>query len=191
MSEEKPQEQPNTEAQEATTQDQTPQPDQADISKRLEELESKWKKEVAGRDRRIAELDKKVQEAELAKLDEKERAEKLLENANKEYERITAETAEKERQFAIKEKLYNAGLPQTFAKRITGQTEEEIDADIKELQSFLDSEKDKLVEKTINERLGGISPKAGESPSKKMTLEEISKIQDHSERVKRLKELGY
>ena len=154
-----------TEGQELKPQDQPQQEDRAaDLEKRFTELEKRFKAEVSGRDKRISELTKANETLELEKLTEEEKAQKLLENAKQRYEEIERQTAEKERQYLIKDELYNAGLPQTFAKRITGQTQEEIQSDINELKSFLNQQKEELVKQAVNERLGGNPPQAGNNP---------------------------
>ena len=64
----------------------------------------------------------------------------------------------------ISTKLYNAGLDGDFAKRIIGETEEEIDADIATLKEFITQQKNKAVETEINTRLAGKAPEGGAKP---------------------------
>ena len=117
-----------------------------------------------------------------------------------ETERLEAERAElkSEKQaieqertnLRIVQELASVGLPQEFAKRISGTTEEEIEKDVLDLKSFLDKRAHELSESEIAKRLQGDTPKGG-ATKKKLTYEEITQITDRKERIKAYKEHGY
>lgn len=164
---------------------------EAEHKKALAELEDR-KKEISGLNRKISEDEKVIKQKELEKLGEKERAAAELEIARKEREKIENETRELKRQRIVDAALIDAGIPIEFAKRINGQDEAEIQADVKAFKGYIDSLVNALKEKAVAEALAGKAPVSGKVESgKKMTLEEIEKLPSHEERVKALKDNGY
>lgn len=137
-----------------TTEEQTTEQTADDKIKALEE---KFKKEISGLNRKNSELEKEKRELERAKLSEEE---KLL--AEKEDLKAEIESLEVVKKAAIvAQNLFKAGLPAELTERVKGETEEEIIADIQELETFINQEAEKRAEKIINSRLGGEAPKAG------------------------------
>lgn len=131
------------------------------VSKAIEEVKEKFKSEVAGLNRRNSELEKELKKKDLEKLSEKERIQAELDEARKEKERIEREAADIVRGRNVDKALYDAGLAQDFAKRIIGDTDEEIKADVKTLKKFLEAEINKGIEAEVNKRLAGKAPQQG------------------------------
>ena len=134
---------------------------QAELQKKLEELETRFKKEVSGRDRRIADMEKTMKEKEREKLSEEERIKAELEEFKAEKERLAKETENLRRQSTIEKSLYENELPIELSNRIQGSNEEEIKDDIKQFNDYVNSIVDERIKKLTNEKLAGKSPVAG------------------------------
>ena len=141
------------------------------VNQKVKELSTVWenkfeeqKKQIAGLDRTNSDLQKKLEEEKLSKLDEKTRADEELKKAREERERVERETEQLKRDRLIEKSVFDAGLPGEFAKRINGQTEDEISKDVKAFTGFIEAEVNKRVEVEVNKRLGGTSPEGGETP---------------------------
>lgn len=128
-----------------------------------EKLDS-HKKQISGLDKRNSELENELKEERKSKLTDQEKAQQDLEDAKKETEREKQETARLKKERLIEKSVFDAGLPSEFAKRINGETEEEITKDVKAFKDFIEVEVNKLVEVEVNKRLGGKSPEGGETP---------------------------
>lgn len=128
------------------------------------DLEDKFKTEIAGLNKANTKLQKDLEAKELEKLDEKTKAQKELELANQEKEKVLKETEDLKRQRTIEKAIFDAGLPQEFAKRINGQEEKEIAKDVKAFTDFIEVEVNKRVEVEVNKRLGGKTPQSGDAP---------------------------
>lgn len=163
----------------------------ADHEKALQELETS-KKEIAGLNRKNTEYEKTIQTKELEKLNEKERAEAELEIKRKEKDHLDSEIKNLARSRIVDKTLFDSGMPSDFSDRIKGDNEDEIKADVKKLNEYIDKIVIERVTKQVNEKLGGKAPVAGNTQrTMKMTLEEIEKLPSHEQRVKALKENGY
>ena len=158
---------------------------QTDIEKRLADLEAKYQKETQGLNKRNSELEKKVKAVELEKMTEAEK----LEAERKELESEKTTIKKERTSLMISKELVSAGLPEEFANRISGETSEEIKADVKWLKGYLAGEAQKLAETEISKRLGGAPPKGG-TATKTITEEEIEKLPTREERMKARKESG-
>ena len=158
------QEQVNEQAQETNKTIENNVDIQALIKEEVEKIQEQSKNEIAGLNRRNSELENKIKEAEKAKMTEEERLKTELEEARTEKERIEKETQELTRARIVDKTLFDAGLPQEFAKRVNGNDEESILADVTAFQEFINNEAEKRAESIINERLGGKAPKAGDLP---------------------------
>lgn len=142
--------------QDVQSQDQTTTTEQT-ADEKIKALEAKFKEELRGVNRRNSELEKEKRELERAKLSEEEKL-----KAEKDDLQAEIESLELVKKAAIvAQNLYKAGLPTELTHRIKGDTEEEIAADIQDLDNFLNQEAEKRAEKIINSRLGGEAPKAG------------------------------
>lgn len=152
----------------ATEQDQVTETAEPTLDEKLAEieakLEAKYKSQIAGLDKKVSEQSKKLQDAELAKLDEKARAEEEIRIAQEERDRIKTETENIRRERMIEKVLLENELPVEFAKRISGDTEDNVKEDAKILKDFIDKQVEAGVEKWRNETLGGEGPKASSTP---------------------------
>jgi len=152
------------------------------------------KKEIAGLNRRISELEKANQskEAELLKAQREKMSEKELAEAEKadlEKERNAIKT--ERRNLTVSKALVNAGLdPEKFSRRITGETKEEIEKDVAEFKEYLDTLSRDIADKKVKETLKVDPPKSGSSV-KKMTEEEISRLPDRKQRQEARRANGY
>ena len=122
------------------------------------ELEERYKKEIAGLNKRNSELEGKVKKTELEKMSEAER----IEAERKELEAEKQTIKQQKIDLMVAKELANSGLPEEFAKRISGETEDEIKADVKWLKDLLTSMAHELSEGEIAKRLGGEPPKGGQ-----------------------------
>ncbi len=130
----------------------------AGLEKRLAELEERYKKELAGLNKRNSELEKKVKLTEQEKMTEAERLEAERKELQAEKDAIKREKIN----LQIIKELASVGLPADFANRISGETEDEIKADVKALKEFLDKKAHELSEAEIAKRLAGDTPKGGQ-----------------------------
>lgn len=157
-----------------------------------DQLDAKYKNDIAGLNRRNSELEKKLAEEQKAKMTEEERVKAELEEA-----RVQAESARKEaenykRSTLINKLLAENGLPLEFERRITGQTTEDIAADVKALKMYIDAQVKAISEAEVNKRLGGDPLKRGaETPGDNLTLDEIEAIPDPVKRLEALRKAGY
>ena len=158
----------------------------AGLDKRLAELEERYKKEIAGLNKRNSELEKKVKLTEQEKMTEAERLEAERKELQAEKDAIKREKIN----LQIIKELASVGLPADFANRISGETEDEIKADVKALNKYLDELAHKRSEAEIAKRLKGEVPKGGET-KKKLTEAEIEKLPTREERQKARRENGY
>ena len=151
------QEQVDSQAKEQDTQDIEKMIAEAN-AKLKAELEERYKKEIAGLNKRNSELEVKVKKTELEKMSEAER----IEAERKELEAEKQTIKQQKIDLMVAKELANSGLPEEFAKRISGETEDEIKADVKWLKDFLTSKAHELSEGEIAKRLGGEPPKGGQ-----------------------------
>ena len=153
---------------------------------KLAELEEKYKKELAGLNKRNSELEKKVKATEAEKMTEAERLEAERKELQAEKDAIKREKIN----LQITKELASVGLPADFANRISGETEDEIKADVKALNKYLDTRAHELSEAEIAKRLKGENPKGGDTKPK-LTEAEIEKLQTREERQKARRDNGY
>jgi len=146
------------EQEQAKTQAQVPD-SQAEVQddSKIREIEEKYKKEIAGLNKRVSEFEKKTKALEAEKLTEAEKI--ALAQKDLEEERTTLRNQLKE--YTIKEALVGAGLSIELARSISGESKEEIAASVKTLKGILDSEAKKIADAEINKRLGGRPPTGG------------------------------
>jgi len=156
------------------------------VDSTIAELEERYKKELAGLNKRNSELEKKVKATEAEKMTEAERLEAERKELQAEKDAIKREKIN----LQIIKELASVGLPADFANRISGETEDEIKADVKALNKFLDERAHERSEAEIAKRLKGEVPKGGES-KKKLSEDEISKLPTREERQKARRDNGY
>ena len=169
----------------ATEQVQVEEP-KVESTDKLVELEERYKKELAGLNKRNSELEKKVKLTEQEKMTEAERLEAERKELQAEKDAIKREKIN----LQIIKELASVGLPADFANRISGETEDEIKADVKALNKFLDERAHERSEAEIAKRLKGEVPKGGETKTK-LTEAEIEKLPTREERQKARRENGY
>ena len=157
----------------ATEPQATEQAKPTEIEKRLAELEQKYPKELAGLNKRNSELENKLKALEREKMTEAEKLEAMRKEVEEEKQ-----SAKREKMDFLKLKhLTGAGLPEDFAKRITGESEEDIKADVLTVKAFVESLAHKLSDSEIAKKLGGTAPKGGETGNAKiMTREAFEKM---------------
>ena len=157
-----------------------------ELDSKLVELEEKYKKELAGLNKRNSELEKKVKLTEQEKMTEAEKLEAERKELQAEKDSIKREKIN----LQIIKELASVGLPADFANRISGETEEEIKADVKALNKYLDTRAHELSEAEIAKRLKGDNPKGGDTKTK-LTEAEIEKLPTREERQKARRDNGY
>ena len=153
------QEQVESQAKEQDTQDIETMIAEANAKLKAEQ-EERYKKEIAGLNKRNSELEGKVKKTELEKMSEAER----IEAERKELEAEQQTIKQQKIDLMVAKELANSGLPEEFAKRISGETEDEIKADVKWLKDFLTTKAHELSQGEIAKRLGGEPPKGGQKP---------------------------
>jgi len=153
---------------------------------KLVELEEKYKKELAGLNKRNSELEKKVKLTEQEKMTEAEKLEAERKELQAEKDSIKRERIN----LQIIKELASVGLPADFANRISGETDDEIEADVKALNRYLETRAHELSEAEIAKRLKGDSPKGGDTKTK-LTEAEIEKLPTREERQKARRDNGY
>ena len=104
------------------------------IAQKTAEIAEQYKKELAGLNKRNSELEKKVKLTEQEKMTEAERLEAERKELQAEKDAIKREKIN----LQIIKELASVGLPADFANRISGESEDEIKADVKALNKFLD-----------------------------------------------------
>jgi vacuolar-type H+-ATPase subunit I/STV1 len=172
----------------AVEQVQEAQPEQTNEINLVKEMETRFKKELAGLNKKNSELERALKDSELAKLTEAERLKAETEMLKAEKTKVEQETKQLTRARVIDKSLFDAGLPQDFAKRISGDNEESIAEDIKAFTDFINAEAEKRAEKIINERLGGKAPIKGAAVSQKsMSRKEFENL-NPLEKFKTMKE---
>jgi Cu/Ag efflux pump CusA len=157
--------------QQATEQANTEQPD------------AKYKSEIAGLNRKIAEMQKQMKESSMT-------AEQKTEALKKEKAELEQETATLRRNLIIEREMAAAGLPEEMAVRIYGDNENEIKEDIQKLKDYIQN----LAKTEVANRTTGFKdneiPQDGEAPER-MSYEKIAQLPDHAERMKLYRKHGY
>lgn len=133
---------------------------EADHKRATAELEER-KKEISGLNRKISEDEKVIKQKELEKLSEQDRAKAELEMIRQEKLKTENEIKEMARGRVIDKALIDAGIPLEFAKRISGQEESEIQADVKAFKDYIDKLVNEKKEQAVNQALAGKAPQAG------------------------------
>ncbi len=166
----------------AVEQDKVAEPNELEV--RIAELENRYKSEIKGLNRRISEREKELKAYEREKMSEEEKRE--AERKELEEARVALERERKSftTQKLIESELQSVGLSLDFAKRIHGETEDEIKADVQALNELFNSNVTKVAEKTINERLSGKSPKSGEETKNTLTRTEFDALSDYEKAAK-------
>jgi len=156
----------------------TPEPTLKELQDQFVKIQSdfqakelEYRKQISGLDRKVSESEKLIQQKELDKLQGIEREKAEAELIRAENAKIRQENAENKKKRIIDSELFNSGIPSEFAKRINGQSAEEIQADVKEFKSYVEKLATERAEKIINEKLGGKPPVTGTAPGTKVITE--------------------
>lgn len=104
------------------------------LAKRIEQLETQYKAELAGLNRRNSELEKALKEKEREKLDETARARAELDDIIKEQELAKKETVALRKSARVLE----AGLPAHVAQWISADTDDTICEEISSFKALVD-----------------------------------------------------
>lgn len=162
------------------------------ILKEKAELEEKFKRETAGLNKKVSDLEKLIKAKEREGMDESAAKKAELDEILQEKERILKENQQLLKKRTVDTLLHESGLPlKLFEDRILGTTEEEIKADVEAVKTFIESEVAKRVEAQVSEALKGKTPGKQGEDAKKMTLEEIAKLPTREERTAAMKANGY
>lgn len=156
------------------------------IEERLANLEKGYKSEIAGLNRKLSEKDDALKTYQREKMTETERIEAERKELAEERQKIANEKKALTTQKLVESELRGVGLSLDFAKRIHGETESEIKADVQALNDLFNSNVNKVVEKTVNERLAGKSPKSTEETKNTITRTEFDRLSEH-ERMTKIK----
>ncbi|WP_408581891.1 DUF4355 domain-containing protein [Enterococcus faecium] len=145
----------------------------ADVAKMVAAQKAQWEQEFA------AKVEQERNEAaELAKLSEKERQQALFDKEKESFEQEKAQFRQEQLFVEKGKQLVSEGMPAEFANRISGETAEEILADVKALRQ----EWDKAIEAKVNERLASKNKTRVGNTGGQMTKAEIMSVKDASER---------
>ena len=150
--------------------------------KEFAEKELELQKKISGLDRKNSEYQKQVEEERLSKLQGEELALEKLRIIEEKVKQGERENAELNRKRIIDSELFNSGIPSEFAKRINGQTPEEIQADVKEFNDFINKRVIELKEKAVNDALSGKAPEVGNLKKLNEREQLISKYNDAEKR---------
>jgi len=143
----------------------------------------RYKSEIAGLNRKIAEMRKQMEESSMT-------AEQKAEALRKEREELEQETATLRRNLIIERQLKEYSLPQEFTDRVQGNTEEEIKQDAERFRTFIDNLVHENMKDEINRKLAGKPPRGGETVGK-LSYEEITRIPNYKDRMRLYREHGY
>lgn len=128
-----PQTEPATPAEAQTTDTQQPEQEHMIPKSRFDEINNRLKKMES----EAAKAEKARQEAERKALEEQNRFKELYEQEKAEREKALAEMTALQQQNMRRDIAAKVGLPPTLALRLQGTTEEEIEADAKQLLSVI------------------------------------------------------
>lgn len=147
-----------TNQEQADQQVQEPKKDD-NLEKAIAEIEAKYKAQIAGLDKKVSDYQKQLTEKEREKLSETERAKAELEDIKAEREQAERERNELRKKRIIDNALYSEGLPtDLFEDWITGETEEDIKADVAKKNAYIQEHIDREVERKTKELLKGKDP---------------------------------
>ena len=156
-----------------------------DLSVKLAEIEERHKKELAGLNRKVSELEKVKQTLEMSKMSEEERAAKERELFDNERKKFDMERAEYRRLSAVA----SEGLAPEFAKLISATDPDEIVAQVKIIKENVAAEAERKAKAEIAEKFGGQKPTGGAQPTgKTMTRAEWEAIASPIEKAKAARE---
>ena len=143
-------------------------------TKALETARSKWEAEYQ------AKLEAEKSEAEkLAKMSEAERFESELSKQKEAFETERAQFNREKLELQTVKELSAEGLPTSFSSYVLADSAEQIKDNIKNFKSMWQAE----MEKAVNERLQGRTPKTANKPNGEVVTKEQFNKMGYSERL--------
>jgi hypothetical protein len=147
------------------TEAKTPEQIEKEIAERYE---TKYKAELAGMNKAVA-AQKKLTDELLAKtMTAEELAQKKINDSLERAEQAEKKALQFEKNLLVNAALNDAGIPLSFAKRIIGDSEDDIKADIKELKDYINSEIEKGILSEGHKRFAQLPPISGASAKGKL-----------------------
>lgn len=140
-----------------------------------------YKAEIAGLNRKVTELKKQLDQANMT-------AEQKAEAARQEKKQLEQETINLRRSLAIEKELADANIPQDLADRVKGNTPEEIQEDIQKFKTYLDG---LVKERTAGVVTSTISPPKGGDDEPAMSYDDIARVKNHKDRMRLYRQHGY
>ena len=133
------------------------------IDEKLATMKAEFEAETIAREEawkaKVSKLDKVISEKDREKMSEAERQKAELEDLRLEKETASNELNDLRKKRIIDSALYGAELPaELFEGRISGETKEEIEADVLNVKTFIKNLIDKEVEKSTKSLLSGDTP---------------------------------
>lgn len=134
-----------------------------DVNDIVKSKKFKWQQETEERE---------SEAARLAKLSEEERQQAIIDKDKASFEAEKAEFRKEQLYVEKGKQLIGIGLPSDFASRVSGETAEDVLADVKTLKESWD----KAIEAAVNEKLKGsaINPAAGSNPKVTKKVDEYT-----------------
>lgn len=130
------------------------------FAEQLKKLQS----EISGLNRKNNELAKALKDAEMQKLTEEDRIKAELEDAKSERDRTKQEASQFRRQLTVEKMVRKYNLPESFANRLQGTEEAEIEADAQSIAEFFKTEIQRQASEAVNQKLSGKPPVGGQTP---------------------------
>jgi hypothetical protein len=144
-------------------------PTPEELKKAIDALDNSTK-EIQGLNRKISEMEKAAKQKEIESLKGTEREKAEAELLRQEKEKLIKENQEIVKSRIKDRELHNAGIPVDFAKRIIGDSEDEIVSDVKGFKDYIDKLVNAKAEAEINKRLGGKAPILTSGPISEGTI---------------------
>lgn len=137
----------------------------AEIQKMIQSERDKTATKLkAEKDRETAKLQNELNELKRAQLTEEERIKAELEDAKSERDRTKQEASQFRRQLTVEKMVRKYNLPESFASRLQGTEEAEIEADAQSIAEFFKTEIQRQASEAVNQKLSGKPPVGGQTP---------------------------
>lgn len=137
------------------------------VSQALKTAQEKWQKEFE------AKLEAEKSEAEkLAKMSESEKQQAELQKMKEQFESERKQFMREKLELETVKQLSSNGLPTDFSKFVLADDAETINNNIKSFKE----QWEKAIEKAVNEKLQGVTPKTATKQGTKVTKEQFAKM---------------
>lgn len=159
------------------------------LAEQKAELEKRYQSEISGLNRKVSEFENTVKGLQKERMTEEERKKAEQDELKAEREALRLER----RALMVQNACVSVGLdPNRFAKRLIGETQEELTADAQGLMDFIEAKAHEIAQAEVNKKLTVSTPKTGTPSLKgKLTEEEIEALPTREERQRARKEHGY